>query len=245
MKFDILTIFPEAFDSYFNTSILARARSKGFIGIAAHNLRKWARDKHQTVDDRPYGGGVGMVMKADVVQSALKGLKAMKGQKSEKIILLTPQGKKFDHGLAKKLSKNKRLVFISGRYEGFDERIRSMVDMEISLGDFVLTGGELPAMTIIDAVSRFVPGVLGKDKSLEWESFSDITVNTPELKGVKSRKSKLLEYPQYTRPESLKVGTKLMRVPKTLLGGNHREVFDWRLKQAEARTAKRRPDLIG
>jgi tRNA (guanine37-N1)-methyltransferase len=224
MKFIILTLFPEAFESYFSISLIKRALAKKFIDIKLVNLRDYTNDPHKTVDDRPYGGGAGMVLRVDIIDKALKGLKAKKGTKDKLIVLMTPQGKKFDQKLVTKLSKFKTIVLICGRYEGFDERVRKLVDMEVSIGDFVLTGGEIPAMAIVDAVSRFVPGVLGKAESLHEESFT----------------SGMLEYPQYTRPE---VHNK-MRVPKILLSGDHGKVKAWRQQEAKKRTNKRRPDLI-
>ena len=234
MRFIILTLFPEAFESYLNVSLLARAQAHELISVETYNLRDWGEGVHKSVDARPYGGGVGMVLRVDIIAKALKGLKVKKGQKGSKIILLTPQGKKFDQQLALKLSNIKTLILICGRYEGFDERVRSLVDMEISLGDFVLTGGEIPALAITDAVARLVPGVVGKNESLVQESFSE----------------HLLEYPQYTRPEnfSAKGGTtsggKIMRVPEVLLSGNHAKIAEWRKQESLKRTKKRRPDLL-
>lgn len=224
MRFIILTLFPEAFESYFSISLIKRALAKKFIKIEVHNLRDWAMDAHKTVDLRPYGGGVGMVLRVDIMDRALKGLKVKKGKKGQAIILLTPQGKKFDQKLALKLSNLKILVLICGRYEGFDERIRKLVDMEISIGDYVLTGGEIPAMAVLDTVARLVPGVVGKEASLTEESFSE----------------NLLEYPQYTRPETYNG----IKVPKVLLSGNHAKIETWRKAEALKRTKKRRPDLL-
>lgn len=224
MKFVILTLFPEAFESYFSISLIKRGLAQEFIDIKVVNLRDYADEPAKKVDDRPYGGGAGMVLRVDVMDKALKGLKAKKGTKGKLIVLLTPQGKKFDQTLVTKLAKYKTIYLICGRYEGFDERIRSMVDMEISLGDFVLTGGEVPAMAIVDAVSRMVPGFLGKSESLDEESFT----------------SGMLEYPHYTRPEIYKK----QRVPKILLSGDHAKVKSWREDEAKKRTKKRRPDLL-
>ncbi|MBI4049483.1 MAG: tRNA (guanosine(37)-N1)-methyltransferase TrmD [Candidatus Doudnabacteria bacterium] len=224
MEFIILTIFPEAFESYFNISVIKRALSKKLIKIEVRNLRDWTTDAHKSVDDRPYGGGAGMVMKVEIIDKALKGLKVKKGQKNSRIILLTPQGQKFEQKLALKLSNFKTLILICGRYEGFDERVRTLVDMEICVGDYIVTGGEIPAMAVLDAVARLIPGVLGKRESTVNESFSD----------------GLLEYPQYTRPEVYK----RMKVPKVLLSGNHKKVEDWRKQEALKRTKNRRPDLL-
>ena len=234
MRFIILTLFPEAFESYFNVSLIQRAQAKKFIKIEIRNLRDWGEGVHKSVDQRPYGGGAGMGLRVGVMAKALNSLKLKKGKKGQAIILLTPQGKKFDQKLAQKFSKFKTIVLICGRYEGFDERIRSLVDMEVSIGDFVLTGGEIPAMVVLDTVARLVPGVVGKDESLVNESFSE----------------GFLEYPQYTRPEvySAKGGSasggKVMRVPKVLLSGNHAKIEHWRKQEALKRTKKRRPDLL-
>jgi len=241
MRFDLLSIFPDIFDSYFSHTLLARAQKKKLIKVVLHDLRKWAKDKHRTVDDRPYGGGVGMVMKVDVVTRALQALAKFKIQSSNvksstkskfqktklrtRIILLTPQGKVFNQRHAKRLNRYyNRLILVSGRYEGYDERIRSLVDEEISIGDYVLTGGELPAMVVVDAVARLVPGVVGKEQSIKDESFSE----------------GLLEYPHYTRPAEFN-GKK---APKVLLSGNHAEIKKWRSEQALKKTKKNRPDLL-
>ncbi len=241
MRFDILTIFPEIFKSYFSYSLMARAQKKRLIKIVAHDLRKYAKDKHKTVDDRPYGGGVGMVMKVDVIFNALGALKKISNfqfpiskqipnpkskitNQRARIILMTPQGKAFNQKIARRLAKYDRLILISGRYEGYDERIRKLVDEEISIGDYILTGGELPVMVVMDAVARLVPGVVGKQESLEEESFSQ----------------NFLEYPQYTRPAEFRGG----KVPKVLLSGDHKKIREWRVIQAQKRTKKRRPDLL-
>ena len=203
MKFEVLTIFPEMITDYAKVSIIARAVEKKIISITPRNLRDFTNDAHKTVDDRPYGGGVGMVLKADIMQKALVRIGAKKTKKV-RTILLCPQGKVFRQADAQRLSKYEKIIFVSGRYEGFDERIRSMVDEEFSVGDYVLMGGELPALVMIEAVARCIPGVVGKFESTQNESFSN-----PEL----------LEYPHYTRPEVLTVGKKKSRVPKVLLSG--------------------------
>jgi tRNA (guanine37-N1)-methyltransferase len=201
IKFEIITIFPEVFENYFNTSIIKRAKEKGLIEIKVHNLRKWAKDKHKTVDDRVYGGGPGMILKADVIYRAVKSLERSKNiKKRSKTILLTPAGKQFNQKIAQRCAKLKRIILICGRYEGVDARVEKFVDEKISIGPYVLTGGELPAMVIVDAVTRLIPGVIKKE-SLEEESFS-------------FKKDKLgighwdlgfyYEYPQYTRPAVLK-----------------------------------------
>ncbi len=224
MKFIILTLFPEAFESYLSVSLLKRAQAKEFIEIDLANLRDYGDGPHKVVDLPPYGGGAGMVLRVDVMARALKSLKVKKGKKGQAIILMTPQGKMFKQKTAQDLSKYKTIVLICGRYEGFDERIRDLVDMELSIGDFILTGGELPALTILDSVARLVPGVVGKSQSLVQESFSE----------------NLLEYPHYTRPEVFNKKS----VPKVLLTGHHANIAEWRKNESLKRTKKRRPDLL-
>lgn len=220
MKIDILTLFPEMFKGPFAESIIKRAQEKGLVKIKIHNLRKWTKDKHKNVDDRPFGGGVGMVLMVEPIAEALKELK----KKETKTILLTPQGKVFNQKMAKKFSQEKHLIFICGHYEGVDERIREhLVDEEISIGDYILTGGELPSMVVVDTIVRLVPGVLEKKQATKEESFS----------------AKTLEYPQYTRPADFKG----WKVPEVLLSGNHAKIKEWRQKKALERTKKRRPDL--
>jgi len=222
MKVDIVTIFPEVFKVVFKTSIIGRAQKKRLVKINIHNLRKWAKDKYKSVDGKPFGGGPGMVMKIEIIDKALKDLKS----KNSKVILLTPQGKKFEQKIAQGLSRQKHLILLCGHYEGVDERVRQyLVDEEISIGDYVLTGGEIPVMVIIDSVVRLLPGVVGNEESIVDESFS----------GEKKR----LEYPQYTRPENYEG----WQVPKVLMSGNHRKIEDWRKKESIKRTKKRRPDL--
>ncbi|OGE95308.1 MAG: tRNA (guanosine(37)-N1)-methyltransferase TrmD [Candidatus Doudnabacteria bacterium RIFCSPLOWO2_02_FULL_48_8] len=224
MQFIILTLFPEAFASYFSISLIKRALAKKLIKIKLVNIRDFGIGVHKSVDDRPYGGGAGMVIRADIMDKALTALRLKIKDKRLKIVLLTPQGKPFNQKIAKKLSQYKTLILICGRYEGFDERIRDLVDEEISIGDFVLTGGEIPALAVLDTVARLVPGVVGKFESTVNESFS----------------GGLLEYPQYTRPENYKG----MKVPKVLLSGNHAKISEWRKKEALKRTKQRRPDLL-
>lgn len=226
MTFHIITIFPKAFESFLQTSLVARAIKKNIIKIKVHDLRNWTTDKHRSVDNRPYGGGPGMVLQVDVIDRAISALKSRIEKPTTKVILLTPQGKPFNQKIAKRLSSLKSLILIAGHYEGYDERIRDLVDEEVSIGDYVLTGGELPAMVVVDAVARNVRRFLGKEKSLAEESFS--------LDG------RLLEYPQYTRPEVYKKN----RVPKVLLSGNHSKIRIWRNVQAKKRTQARRPDLL-
>lgn len=218
MRFEILTLFPEFFDSPLRQSIIGRAVSGGLLDISVRNIRDYTTDKHRTTDDYPYGGGAGMVMKVEPVARALEAVG--KG----KVILTTPQGARLTQGLAKGLSAEERLVIICGRYEGVDERIRGFADLEVSIGDYVLTGGEIAALAIIDAVGRLVPGVLGDEQSAVQESFSE----------------GLLEYPHYTRPEEFRG----MRVPEVLLSGNHKEIERWRRQEALRRTYLRRPDLL-
>jgi tRNA (guanine37-N1)-methyltransferase len=222
MKFDVLTLFPAMIDSPFAGSILGKAVEKGLIQIAGHNLRDWAEGRHKVTDDAPYGGGDGMVMKPEPVARALSKLKA--DSPGARVLLMTPQGVPFRQSDAQALSREEGLIFVCGRYEGFDERIRSMVDAEYSLGDFVLTGGELAAMVMIDAVARLLPGVLGSSGSALGDSFAD----------------GLLEYPHYTRP----VEFEGRRVPEVLLSGNHAEIARWRRRQQLKRTLRRRPDLL-
>lgn len=222
MKIDILTLFPNMFKGPFDESIVKRAIDKKKINIKIHNLRKWTKDKHKTIDDRPYGGGIGMILMVEPIFKALKDLKT----KKTKTILLTPQGKVFNQKKAFKLSKEKHLILICGHYEGIDERVRKqLIDEEISIGNYILTGGELPAMVVIDAISRLIPGVLQKQEAIKNESFN---------------KKNLLEYPQYTRPAKFKK----WKVPEVLLSGDHKKIKKWREKQALIKTKKRRPDLI-
>lgn len=218
--FEIVSIFPNSLDSYFGTSILKRAQSAKLIKIKAHDLRKWATGKHRKVDDRVYGGGAGMVMKVEPVYRALRGLRALKSKKQKaksktRVILLAANGKQFNQAMAKRLVKYERLVFICGRYEGVDARAEEFIDEKISIGPYVLTGGELPAAIIIDTVSRLVPGVVGKEESVANESFSD---------------GATLEHPHYTRPEVFTAGGKKYRVPPVLLGGHHKDIATWRAK---------------
>lgn len=225
MKIDILTLFPSMFGGPFDTSMLKKAKDKKLVEIDIHNLRDWAEDKHKTVDDRPFGGGKGMVLRVDIVHKAISALKS-KGR--EKIILLSPQGKIFDQKKARELVKTDHLILISGHYEGFDERIvENFIDEEISIGDYILTGGEIPAMVIVDSVVRLIHGVL-EEEATTHESFSgDQTQN-------------LLDFPSYTRPEKYLD----ISVPKVLLTGNHKEIEIWRKEKALEKTKKVRPELV-
>ncbi len=224
MKIDIITLFPKMFSGPFDESIIKRAQEKGLVEIEIRNLRDWAVDKRGTVDDRPFGGGPGMVIKPQPVFDAVESLKSKSKKQKAKIILLTPQGQPFNQQTAQHLSKSDHLILICGHYEGVDERVREhLVDEEISIGDYVLTGGELPAMVVTDAIVRLIPGVLEKPEAIKQESFSP-----------------LLEAPQYTRPENFKG----WKVPEVLLSGNHQEIAKWRKEQALKRTKERRPDLL-
>ncbi len=211
MLFRVLTIFPELITGYMNTGVLGRAIKKKIIKVEAFNLRNWATDKHGTLDDTPYGGGAGMLMKAEPIYKALKSLKKIKNQK---IVLLSAKGKTWNQKMAKKYSAFvPSVVFICGRYEGIDERVLNLVDEEISIGNYVLSGGELGALTVMDSIARLIPGVLGNTESIVSESHSE---------------EGMLEYPQYTKPEVLKFGSKKYSVPKVLLSGNHAEIAKWR-----------------
>ena len=223
MIFDVLTLFPAMFATPMEESILGRAIRNELLALNVYNLRDWAEGKHRQADDAPFGGGDGMVMKPEPVGRALSALKE-KAPKSQ-VLLMTPQGQPFNQTHAKRLAQEEGLIFLCGRYAGFDERIRqTMVDEEFSIGDFVLTGGELPAMVMIDAISRHLPGVLGNTSSAETDSFAD----------------GLLEFPQYTRPADY-LG---LKVPDVLLSGDHGKIACWRREQQLERTFNRRPDLL-
>jgi len=215
MLFQIITIFPNIFESYFSESIIGRAQANKLAKIKIHDLRKWTTDKHKTVDDAPFGGGAGMVMKVEPIYKALRVLQNNKKHKKTKIILLSAKGKKWDQQMAKKYSKLDEIILICGRYEGVDERVMDFCDEEISIGDYVLTGGEIGAMAVVDSVTRLLLGVLGNVESLKNESH-----NTPGT----------LEYPQYTRPEIFKANNKKYPVPKILLSGDHKKVQEWKEK---------------
>ncbi|UFS72720.1 tRNA (guanosine(37)-N1)-methyltransferase TrmD [Geomonas sp. RF6] len=223
MRFDILTLFPAMFDGPLTESILKRAAAAGLIEFGLHNIRDWAFDKHSVTDDYPYGGGAGMVMKVEPLAGCIEAVK--KENPASRVVLTTPCGRPFTHSVARELAQEPGLIIICGRYEGVDERVRTLfVDDEISLGDFVLTGGELAATVIVDAVARFVPGVLGCDASAHEDSFAD----------------GLLEYPQYTRPPEFRG----LKVPDILLSGNHAEIAKWRRKESLLRTRACRPELL-
>ncbi len=235
MRIDIITLFPEFFDGFKAHSIISRAIKSGKVEIHVHNLREHAKDSYGSVDDHPYGGGPGMVLKVDVVVPAIRDVQKL--NPGAPVILMTPQGEKYSQKKAANLKSEDGLILICGHYEGFDERIREYVNQEISIGDYVLTGGELAAMVIIDSVVRLLPGVLGDDMSSHDESFSPST-SLPAQAG--SGSARLLEYAQYTRPLEYE-GKK---VPDVLTGGNHKEIEKWRVAEAHERTEKRRPDLL-
>lgn len=223
IRFDVLSIFPEMFQSPLNFSLLKKAQEKGLIEIGLHDIRNWAYDKHKMTDDAPYGGGCGMVMKVEPVERAVATVR--QNELNPLVVLMTPQGETFNQKTAVELAEYEQLILICGRYEGFDERIReNLVQREISIGDYILTGGELSALVIIDAVARLVPGVLGNEESIETESFS---------RG-------LLEYPQYTRPAEYKGWP----VPDVLVSGNHAQIERWRRAESLKKTWRRRPDLL-
>ena len=222
MRFDIITIFPDILKPFITESILKRAQNKKKITIKLHDLRKFTLDKHNKVDDRPFGGGPGMVMTPQPIFDCVK---KIKGRRKARVILMCPTGKPLTQRRAKSLAKAKNLIIICGHYEGVDERVRQkIVDESISIGDYVLTGGELPALVVVDCVARLIPGVLGKEASLWDESFE----------------KNVLEYPQYTRPANFRG----IKVPNVLLSGNHQKIHKWRKEQSLAKTKKCRPDLL-
>jgi len=221
VKIDVLTLFPAMFVGPLDESIIMRARKAGLLDLKIHQLRDWTQDRHKTVDDRPFGGGPGMLMKPEPLFAAVENIR----RESTKVILLTPSGRKFSQAIARELADQKDLLFVTGHYEGFDERVReNLADDELSIGDYVLTNGALPAMVVVDAITRLLPGVLGDDESSRDESFSQ----------------GLLEYPQYTRPAEFRG----MKVPDVLMSGNHAEIEKWRREQARLRTEAVRPDLL-
>jgi tRNA (guanine37-N1)-methyltransferase len=221
MKIDVLTLFPAMFAGPLDESIIKRAREAGRLDLAIHNLRDYAHDRHRTVDDRPFGGGPGMLLKPEPIFEAVESL----ARQGTRVILLSPAGRPFSQAIAHELAGLDHLLMVSGHYEGFDERVRGqLADDELSIGDYVLTNGALPVMVIIDAVTRLLPGVLGDEGSARDDSFSQ----------------GLLEYPQYTRPADFRG----MKVPEVLLSGNHAEIARWRAEQARLRTQERRPDLL-
>lgn len=221
MKIDVLTLFPAMFAGPLDESIVKRAREAGLLDLKIHQLRDYTHDRHKTVDDRPFGGGPGMLLKPEPIFEAVESLRREK----TRVILLSPDGRKFNQALAQELARQEDLLFVTGHYEGFDERVRAtLADDELSIGDYVLTNGALPVMVVIDALTRLIPGVLGDDESSQDESFSH----------------GLLEYPQYTRPAEFRG----MKVPDVLVSGHHAEIEKWRREQAKSRTKERRPDLM-
>jgi tRNA (guanine37-N1)-methyltransferase len=221
MKIDILTIFPEICRGPLSESIMGRAQGAGAVEVSVHDLRDWTNDRHRRVDDEPYGGGPGMVMKPEPFFAAVEDLKT----EGSKVVLMTPQGRRFDQAKAREMSQEKHLILLCGHYEGVDHRVvEALVDEELSIGDYVLTNGAIAATVVVDAVVRLIPGVLGDEQSLEMESFSD---------------SSLVEGPHYTRPPEFKG----MAVPEVLLSGHHAQIEQWRREMAEERTRRNRPDL--
>jgi tRNA (guanine37-N1)-methyltransferase len=221
MKIQVLTLFPGMFAGPLDESIIKRAREAGLLNLQIHNLRDYAHDRHRTVDDKPFGGGPGMLLKPEPIFEAVEKLAG----DQTRVILLSPAGRPFNQAIARELAQLPDLMLVSGHYEGFDERVREhLADDELSIGDYVLTNGSLPAMVVVDAVTRLLPGVLGDDESSHEESFSH----------------GLLEYPQYTRPAEFRG----MKVPDVLLSGNHAQIAKWRAEQSAQRTKERRPDLL-
>lgn len=224
MRIDVLTLFPRMFEGPLGESIIGKAREKGLLEINVSNFRDYSDNKHQTVDDYPYGGGAGMLLKVQPVYDNIKAIEEATPETKKRVILLDPAGKPFDQKMAEEFSIEEHLVFICGHYEGYDERIRSLVTDEVSLGDYVLTGGELGAMVMIDATVRLLPEVLGNQTSAQTDSHS----------------TGLLEHPQYTRPAAFKG----MKVPEVLMNGNHKLIEQWQLKESLRRTFQRRPDML-
>ena len=224
MRIDVLTLFPRMFEGPLRESIIGKAREKGLLEINVSNFRDYSDNKHQTVDDYPYGGGAGMLLKVQPVYDNIKAIEEAAPETKKRVILLDPAGKPFDQKMAEEFSTEEHLVFICGHYEGYDERIRSLVTDEVSLGDYVLTGGELGAMVMIDATVRLLPEVLGNQTSAQTDSHS----------------TGLLEHPQYTRPAEFKG----MKVPEVLMNGNHKLIEQWQLKESLRRTFQRRPDML-
>lgn len=224
MKITVLTLFPEMFEGPMNASILKKAREKDLIAFETVNFRDYAHSKHKNVDDIPYGGGAGMVLKPEPIFEALEDVRRLPSMNQAKVLLMSPQGQPFNQAKAQALAQEEALIFLCGHYEGFDERIRTIVDVELSIGDYVLTGGELPAMVVIDAVCRLLPGVLGEKDSHVRDSFSD----------------GLLEHPHYTRPREYRG----MTVPEVLLNGHHAQIDRWRRKESLRRTWHRRKGLL-
>ena len=222
IRFDIITLFPRIFDSPLQESLLKKAQDRGLVHIAVHDLRAWAEDRHHTADDTAYGGGAGMVMKVEPIVKALESVRLAGGR--TRAVLLTPQGRQLTQDVAGELHRYEQLICVCGRYEGVDERVLSFVDDEISIGDYILSGGEMAAMVIVDAVSRLVPGVVGDEESVREDTFSGW----------------LLKHPQYTRPPDFRG----LEVPGVLLSGDHEKIRCWRRQESLKKTARRRPDLL-
>ena len=226
MRFDVLTLFPQIFPGYFGESLLNKAIQQGLVETHVHDIRNWSKDKHQKVDDRPFGGGPGMVIKVEPVVECVEDIQKQ-GDQTGRVILLTPQGRRLDQSLVEQLAINERLILVCGRYEGFDQRIVDILKPdELSIGDYVLNGGEVAAMVVIDAVVRMIPGVLGDEQSNVDDSFSE--------------GNRLLEFAQYTRPQEYRGH----RVPEILLSGNHEKISRWREQQSIEKTTQRRADLL-
>lgn len=228
MKIDIITLFPDMFNGPFDVSMLWKAKERGLVEIQLHDLRQFGLGPRRQVDDTPYGGGDGMLLKPEPIFAAVESIQSNSQSQNSKVVILSPQGHKFTQAKAQELSQFDHLILIAGHYEGFDERILSLVDYELSIGDYVLTGGELPAMVVVDAVVRLIPGVLGGEASAHDESFSEAAGGQ-------------LEYPQYTRP----VEFRGMKVPEVLQKGHHADIAEWRREAAKTKTNRNRPDLLG
>ena len=258
IQFDIITVFPQFFESPFGFGILGRAIAEGRVRVRVHNLRDFTTDRHKTVDDRPFGGGEGMVLKPEPMFGAVESLgiaeKSLRDSTRERVVLLSAQGKSFTQAVARELAQVERIVFLCGRYEGVDERVNELLaDTELSIGDYVISGGELAAAVIVDAVSRLLPGVLGNEDSTRYESFSgesaalnpahapetDVTFDRPHPRST-CDSGGLLDYPHYTRPPEFRGA----EVPAVLSSGNHEEIRRWRRRQSLSKTLQNRPDLL-
>ncbi len=249
MRFEIVTIFPQFFEGPFNFGVLRRALDGGLVRVGIHNLREFTTDRHQTVDDRPFGGGEGMVLKPEPIFRAVESMgiaeKKARDTTRESVVLLSAQGKPFTQAVAREMAAIERVVLLCGRYEGVDERVNDLVaDSELSIGDYVISGGELAAAIIVDAVSRLLPGVLGNEDSTRYESFASQAQAAGDAVGMSPRSTcdsgGLLDYPHYTRPQEFRGGS----VPQVLSSGNHEEIRRWRRRQSLAKTLRNRPELL-
>ncbi len=253
MKITVITLFPKMISGFFEESIVKRAKEKGVVEIEIVNLRDFASDAYGTVDDKPYGGGVGMVMKVEPIWKALESLSARRQAPSgkQKIIYTSPKGQQFNQQKVQEYSQLNHLIILAGHYEGVDERVMEYIDEEVSLGDFVMTGGEITAASIVDAITRLLPGVLKSDEATQIESFFEVSVkdlikivgmdeNLRKLQKKNILNIRLLEFPQYTRPEEFMD----KKIPDILLSGDHKAIYEWRLKQAYKETKRKRPDLL-